>query len=153
MEGSRRRPMAQRDRLFLRGFHDRSLDHFGHQDHLRLAWLVMKNHEPDEGLNLIKHGIKEYAESQRAGNRYHETVTVFWAQIVHHAIHASSGLDDFDAFLASFPFLLDRGLPLRHWTGRTLSSDSSPAGLPFHDLSPGGRFPHSIAFFITAVIE
>jgi len=136
MEGSRRRPMAQRDRLFLRGFHDRSLDHFGHQDHLRLAWLVMKNHEPDEGLNLIKHGIKEYAESQRAGNRYHETVTVFWAQIVHHAIHASSGLDDFDAFLASFPFLLDRGLPLRHWTGRTLWSESLRAGWTEPDLLP-----------------
>ena len=136
MEGARRRPMAQRDRLFLPGFHDRSLDHFGHQDHLRLAWLVMKNHELDEGLNLIKHGIKEYAESQRAGNRYHETVTVFWAQIVHHAIHASSGLDDFDAFLASFPFLLDRGLPLRHWTGRTLWSESSRAGWTEPDLLP-----------------
>ena len=136
MEGARRLPMAQRDRLFLRGFHDRSLDHFGHQDHLRLAWLVMKNHELDEGLTLIKHGIKEYAESQRAGNRYHETVTVFWAQIVHHAIHASSGLDDFDAFLASFPFLLDRGLPLRHWTGRTLWSESSRAGWTEPDLLP-----------------
>ena len=63
-----RRPIEQSDRLFLRGFHDRGLDHFGHQDHLRLAWLVMMNHELDEGLNLIGHGIKEYTVGQGAGD-------------------------------------------------------------------------------------
>jgi len=96
----------------------------------------MKNHELDEGLNLIKHGIKDYAEGQGAGNRYHETLTVFWATIFHHAIHASAGLDDFDAFLASFPFLLDKGLPLRHWTSGTLWSESSRAGWTEPDLLP-----------------
>ena len=70
------------------------------------------------------------------GIDYHETLTVFWAQIVHHAIHAGSGIDDFDAFLASFPFLLDKGLPLRHWRSGMLWSESSRAGWTEPDLLP-----------------
>jgi hypothetical protein len=65
--------LSKDDRSFLAGFHERRFDRFSHRDHLRLAWIVMSKHGLSDGLNLMRQGIKGFAEDQGSGNRYHET--------------------------------------------------------------------------------
>lgn len=127
---------AQTDRTFLDSFHERSLDRFPHMDHLRLAWIVMRAHGLDEGLRIIRRGIREFAEYQGAAGRYHETLTMFWGLLVNHAIGAHPEIGNFDEFLASFPFLLDKGLALRHWTNDSLWSNQARARWTEPDLLP-----------------
>lgn len=115
--------LDEENRRFLNAFHERTLERLSHRDHLRLAWAIMRGHELDEGLELLRRGIKGLAEEQGAVNRYHETLTQFWGRIIHHAVHARTEIRDFDSFLASFPFLLDKTLPLRHWTSEVLWGD------------------------------
>jgi len=124
------------DRGFLTAFHDRSLTSFRHRDHLRLAWLIMNWHEMEVGLTMIRTAIKEFAEYQGSGNRYHETLTTFWSRMVHHAIQTCPDVGDFDNFLNTFPLLMDKGLPLRHWTDVTLWSEKSRASWTEPDLLP-----------------
>ena len=134
--------VSDKDWEFLHAFHNRSLERFGHLDHLRLAWIVMRRHELNEGSRLIRNGLKEFAEYQGARNRYHETLTMFWTRIVHHAAQARADIKDFDSFLASSQFLIDKNLPLRHWTSTTLWSDSARAGWMEPDRLPLPLGPH-----------
>jgi hypothetical protein len=121
---------------FLRDFHDHSLQGFGHRDHLRLARALTKTHGLDISERLIRQGIKEFAEHQGAGNRYHETLTMFWVRIVNHAVQSRPDINNFDVFLDSFPFLLDKNLPVRHWTSERLWSDSARRRWIEPDLRP-----------------
>ncbi len=85
----------------------------------------LERHEFDQALSLIRDGIKRYAESRGASNLYHETLTVFWLRIVHHAVQAYPDIAEFEAFLDRFPLLQDKGLPLRHWRPETLWSQTA----------------------------
>jgi hypothetical protein len=128
-----------KDLGFLKDFHGHKLQSFGHRDHLRLAWALTKPHGLDIAERLIKKGIKEFAEYQGAGNRYHETLTMFWVRIVNHAIQARPDIGNFDVFIESFPFLLDKNLPNRHWTSERLWNDSARASWIEPDLRPIDR--------------
>jgi hypothetical protein len=128
--------LSKDDRAFLAAFHERSLDQFSHRDHLRLAWIVMSKHGLSDGLNLMRQGIKAFAEDQGSGNRYHETLTMFWSRLVQHAVVNSPNVRDFETFLSSFPFMTDKGLPLRHWSSERLWSESARAGWIDPDLRP-----------------
>jgi len=128
--------MSAGDRLFIDAFHRRSLERFSHRDHLRLAWIVMSRHGLAEGLNLMRQGIREFAEDQGSANRYHETLTMFWSRLVNHAIENSPSAQTFETFLSSFPFLMDKSLPSRHWSNERLWSDSARAGWLDPDLKP-----------------
>jgi len=44
-----------------------------------------------------------------------------------------------DELLARFPFLLEKGLPFKHWRGETFDSDRARAGWVEPDLIPLSR--------------
>ena len=113
------------EELFFDSFHRRTLERFAHLDHLRLAWIIMRRHGLDSGLPLLRLAIKDFARDDGAANRYHETLTMFWGQIIHHAIQARPDIQDFDKFLNTCTFLADKNLPLRHWTAQSLWSSTA----------------------------
>jgi hypothetical protein len=128
--------LEDKDLGFLEDFHNHRLESFGHRDHLRLAWVLTKTHGLGISEGLIRQGIKEFAEYQGTGNRYHETLTMFWIRIVNHAIQARPDINNFEVFLESFPFLLDKNLPIRHWTSERLWNDSARRRWIEPDLRP-----------------
>lgn len=128
--------LPETDRSFLTAFHQRTLERFSHRDHLRLAWILIIGHGLNEGSKMLKRGIREFAEDQGSGNRYHETLTSFWSRLINHAIQVSPGVKDFDALLTSLPVLMDKCLPSRHWSDSVLWSDSARAGWVEPDLQP-----------------
>jgi hypothetical protein len=101
------------DAEFLKKFHDCSLSELRHADHLRLAFLVLRNHEFEAARNFISDGLKRYAASKGTANGYHETITCFWLALVKHCLKRSD-IPDFEQFLAAYPLLHDKHLMLKH---------------------------------------
>jgi hypothetical protein len=108
--------------------------HFHHRDHLRLAWYLVRERGATEAGPLIATGIRGFAERHGHLQKYHETMTQFWVRAVAHHVDARPDLNDFDAFLAMFPPLLDTNLPYHHWRRETMASAEARAGWVEPDL-------------------
>src|SRR2546422_2577472 len=117
------------DQEFLRLFHDGNLpgEEFRHKGHLRLAWLVLSRYPTDEASTIVAREIRRFAGANGASNRYHDTLTRFWVRLVGHAMANAPEARSIAELLARFPFLLERGLPFKHWRGETLNSGQGRA--------------------------
>jgi len=126
------------DQEFLRLFHDGNLpgEEFRHKGHLRLAWLVLSRYPTDEASTIVAREIRRFAGANGASNRYHDTLTRFWVRLVGHAMANAPEARSIAELLARFPFLLERGLPFKHWRGETLNSDQARACWVEPDLLP-----------------
>jgi hypothetical protein len=50
---------------------------FHHRDHVRLAWIYLRRHEPLEALTRFAEGLRWFATANGHPGLYHETIT--WA--------------------------------------------------------------------------
>jgi len=126
------------DDEFLRAFFSLGLPStaFHHRDHLRLAWLVVRRGGAAAAYARVSAAIRRFAEAHGHGDRYHETLTAFWVRLVAHAAGDGAEIEDFDAFLRAYPLLLDRQLPLRHWSREALFAAAARATWREPDLVP-----------------
>jgi hypothetical protein len=112
---------------------------FRHRDHLRLAWLAVRRHGAGAAEDVVTSGIQRFAQHHSHGPAYHDTMTRFWVRLVAHAVSGRPEIEDFDEFLATYPLLLDKNTPLRHWSRDAMFSPDARAewcepdlaGLPF----------------------
>src|SRR5207248_7941666 len=115
---------------FVQAFMDGSLppEQFHHRDHLRLAWLLIRRLDVELATITIASGIQRFAARHGHAEKYHETLTQFWVRIVgHHMVRVRPDITDFETFIATFPQLLDKGLPSRHWQRETMGSATARA--------------------------
>ena len=126
------------DDEFLHAFLSLTLPHSGfhHRDHLRLAWIVAWRHGAEAAPGIVSAGIRRYARAHGHGAAHHETMTRFWASLVAHAAAVDAGAGDFGAFLDAHPMLLDRSLPLRHWSREALFGAEARAAWRAPDVLP-----------------
>ena len=112
------------DQAFLQAFEDGTLppSQFSHRGHIRMAWLYLRACGWDEGMIHIRSGIQTFAARLGATTKYHETITVFWARVVHHMIADQPHIDSFEDFLAHFPQILDSHLIESHYSTELLRS-------------------------------
>ena len=117
------------DDEFVRAFHSGALpnERFHHRDHLRLAWFLSRKLGPEEASRAISSGIQRFAAHHGHAAKYHETMTVFWVRIVGHLVTSHPDIADFETFLATFPMLLDKDLPYRHWRRETMNAPAARA--------------------------
>lgn len=78
------------DSDFLFQFENQSLDHiyFDHLGHLRIAWLYLNAQDVDSAVHSTCTGIKTYAESLGAKDKFHYTITNAFVRIIAKRIHA-----------------------------------------------------------------
>jgi hypothetical protein len=100
---------------------------FHHRDHLRLAWYITRRHDPEDATRLISTGIRAFAAKHGHAQKYHETLTQFWVRIVAHLVSRHLEITDFEAFLTTFPHLLEKDLPSHHWHRETMFSPAARA--------------------------
>ena len=126
------------DKQFLEAFKNGTLSatEFNHKGHLRLSWLMLQRYGFGEGSRVVSKGIKRFATSRGAIKKYHETLTQFWLRLVFHAVETKPDVTNFADFLNSFPFLLNKDLPLPHWRFDTLQSEDSRQSWVTPDLVP-----------------
>jgi hypothetical protein len=91
-------------------------DTFRHRDHLRLAWIYLRESDLSAAIKRLTESILRYAHSWGAGWKYHETLTQTWARIVAFAIAETPQAATIDELLTVHPHLLDKDLPLRHFS-------------------------------------
>jgi hypothetical protein len=105
--------------------------HFGHRDHLELAWNRIREGRSDEILPFLQHLTETHGDH----DKLNATMTRFWADATAHAIWRSGG-ESFEGLLAAEPHLLVEELPLRHWRPETLFSPAAKAAWLEPDLAP-----------------
>jgi len=98
---------------------------FKHREHLRLAWLYLRRHGQEAGMERIRETILRYATALGAAGIYHETLTRAWGACVGGALRETPGLEPFDVFLAAHPELLKRDLLERYYRRETLDSEAA----------------------------
>jgi hypothetical protein len=96
------------------------LQSFRHGDHLRLAWLLLHRCPFDQALDLVRQGIRRYAEHHGAGHIYHETITTAWVKLI--ALHHEPS---FDEFIQQNEERLNLGLLHRFWSPAALDSQTA----------------------------
>jgi len=105
------------------------LETWDHRTHLRIAWIYLTKYGRKEGLKLIFEGIKNFiANSKRTtrskGTTFHETLTYFWAHMVHYAISSTKNpTNDFKGFLVMNPQLSNGGLYLKYYKKETMMNN------------------------------
>ena len=126
------------DDEFLHAFFSAELPNsdFHHRDHLRLTWLLVRRHGRAEAETRVAEGIQHFAAVHGHAARYHDTMTRFWVRLVAHAVVHRPGIEDFEAFLATYPMLLDPALPFRHWRREAMFTPEARTAWRDPDLLP-----------------
>ena len=109
-------------------------DRFGHREHIHLTWLAVRRFGVAAATGLISDGIRRTARYAGAPQKYHETVSRAWVQLVAHHIDADEL--DFTAFVTRNPGLLDKRLLARHYRPITLAGASARSGWVEPDIMP-----------------
>ncbi|GAA4097950.1 hypothetical protein [Nonomuraea soli] len=113
-------------------------DRFGHREHVHVTWLAVRHSGVDQAVTLISDGIRRTARYAGRPQKYHATMSRAWVELVgHHTIPD----DDFPAFIARNPALLDKRLLSRFYTSGTLAGASARQGWVEPDLRP---FPWTV---------
>lgn len=112
------------DEAFARAFLQGTVSpaQFHHRDHLRLTWYLVRHHDREEAARLIATSIHTFAAQHGQAAKYHETLTQFWVRLVAYLVEQHPDITSFETFLATFPHLLDKSLPYRHWRRETMES-------------------------------
>lgn len=129
------------DETLWTAFHDKALTHaqWSHEAHLRVAWLHVTRYPLDEAHLRLRAGILRLnerhglVESPERG--YFETLTYAWLALVA-AAQREVGAPTSLALLEARPTLLDRTLPLRHYSRELLRTVRARAVLVPPDLAP-----------------
>lgn len=101
---------------------------FTHREHLRGAWLVLRDGDLAAAMTRFREAIRRFATSQGAPEIYHETITFGFLMLVHERLTVSEPPTSFDALLQRHPELMEwRALLGRYWTDETLWSDRARA--------------------------
>ncbi|MCC6362736.1 MAG: hypothetical protein IT165_04385 [Bryobacterales bacterium] len=125
------------DEAFLRAFESLALPpaDFRHADHVRLAWIYLRQSRFDEALARLSSSILRFATHHGAAEKYHETITHAWMVLVQHALTQSPEAT-FSDFLAAHPHLLDARTLERYYSPAALQSGESRRRFAPPDLQP-----------------
>ncbi|MBV8518542.1 MAG: hypothetical protein JO197_14180 [Acidobacteria bacterium] len=123
------------NREFAAAFEACTLAPFHHADHVRLAWIYLREAPLLDALHRFVTGLQRYAASRGASGLYHETITWAFLFLIHERMQRSSA-SDFAEFAEANPDLL-RWKPSvldRYYRAETLQSDLARRTFVLPDL-------------------
>jgi hypothetical protein len=98
---------------------------FHHRDHVRAAWLLLREESPAAALGRFSAALKRFAAARGKTRLYHETITWAYVLLINERVQRGSrplGWEDFASanpdLLTWRPSVLDR-----YYTPETLESD------------------------------
>ena len=85
------------DQTFIREFENQTLnpEYFDHLGHLRIAWLYLSRYSLNEANQRVCNGIKIYAESLGATDKFNLTITDALVKIMAQRMETGQGWEDF----------------------------------------------------------
>lgn len=110
-------------------------DRFGHREHVHLTWLAVRRYGPSAATAVVGSGIQRTARYAGAPQKYNETVSRAWVEMVAHHV-AQDASDDFAGFAHRHAALLDKRLIARHYNAATLATAAARGGWVEPDRAP-----------------
>jgi hypothetical protein len=108
---------------------------FAHRQHVHLTWLAVRRYGTAAAVHVVSDGIRRTARYAGAPQKYNETVSRAWVELLgHHADHSGAG--DFDSFARENPALLDKRLLTRFYRPATLAANQARTNWVEPDLAP-----------------
>ncbi len=118
-------------------------DRFRHADHIRLAWIYLRQEEYGVAQERMRCSIQRLAHHAGARDKYHETLTIAWMRLVNAAIGLSSRIERFADFAGAHAWLLDKEAVFDFYSRARVMSDAArkawvePACKPLPPPTPG----------------
>jgi len=96
------------DRVFLAAFEAGTLPEelFRHRDHVRAAWLLLREEPPAAALARFSAALKRFAAVHGKARLYHETITWAYLLLIRERMGRSATGGDWEAFARENPDLL-----------------------------------------------
>ena len=126
------------DEAFVEAFEACTLpkETFHHRDHLRLAWLYLRQDDFPAAAGRIEASIRRFAAHLGISEKYHHTITIVWLRLVAAAMSKTGGEVTLGSFFERNPELLDQNLPYQFYSRERLFSDAARAAWIEPDLQP-----------------
>ncbi len=121
------------DEEFVRVFESCELseDAFHHRDHIRLAAIYVRRHGAAEATERFKASLRRFAGHLGKSDKYRETITVAWIQLVAHAMATQGEIAPGD-----LPELLDKNYIHRFYSPGFLAAEAARTRFVDPDLVP-----------------
>jgi hypothetical protein len=107
-------------------FEDLSLESFPHDEHVRLAWIYLGQAPLRQALDRFAVGLKRFATSKGAADKYHETITWAFFLLIYSKRKPGESFADFAERNTDLMSWKDNVL-LRYYSPTTLFSDDAKA--------------------------
>ncbi len=130
------------DQQFLTDFEAAAIpkDRWTHRDHVRMAFLYLRDLPYEEALSRMRSGIRalnqvnQVVDSNTSG--YHETVTTAWARVIQTTMNAHGPIASFEEFVSANPHLLQKTLLRLYYTRERILTPAAKATFVEPDLAP-----------------
>ena len=98
-------------------------DTFTHEHHIRLAWIYLQEHEPEEAISRCGATLRGLAESHGDYEKYHETLTVALIRMIASHVAETPATEDWESFRQRVRPLFEsaRELVARHYSQERLN--------------------------------
>jgi hypothetical protein len=109
---------------------------FPHASHLHVAWVYLsESPSVQQAANKIRRTLRRFAAAAGKPEKYHETMTLFWVQVLSQAYAVSRG-ERLEDIVHANPQLLEKNFPLTYYSAERLFSDEARISWVQPDLKP-----------------
>jgi hypothetical protein len=96
---------------------------FHHASHLHVAWVYLdESSSVRQAANKMRNTLRRFAAAAGKPEKYHETITLFWVNLLAHAVSRAERLED---IVHANPQLLEKNFPLAYYSPERLFSDEA----------------------------
>jgi len=100
-------------------------ENFHHISHLHVAWVYLaESSSMQQAANKMRDTLRRFAATAGKPEKYHETITLFWIELLSSAYTATRGgrLED---IVRANPHLLEKNFPFAYYSAERLFSDEA----------------------------
>ncbi|VUD41235.1 hypothetical protein TDB9533_00446 [Thalassocella blandensis] len=134
-----RHKMNSQDHEFFSHFNknDISIKDFHHREHIRLAYVLLLQHDVDTACVKLKNLLCAYLNAKGVDlTKYHETLSRAWILAVKHFLENTPLSMSSADFIAQHPGILDASIMYTHYSRQRLDSDLARQQFVEPDLEP-----------------
>ena len=109
---------------------------FRHASHLHVAWVYLaESSSVKQAANKMRKTLRRFAAAAGKPQKYHETITLFWVQLLARA-RAISRAECLEELVYANPQLLEKNFLLAYYSAERLFSDEARVSWKEPDLKP-----------------
>lgn len=109
---------------------------FNHAAHLHVAWVYLaESPSVQQAANKMRYVLRQFAAAAGKPEKYHETMTLFWLNLLSLA-NAAGRRGRLEDIMRANPQMLEKNLPLAYYSAKRLFSDEARTSWVEPDLKP-----------------